>query len=169
MTQSSEPDPQLGEGGLTHTSPAGEARMVDVSAKNVTTRTAVAEGHIRMEAATLQRILDGDLAKGEVLGTARLAGIMAAKRTGELIPLCHILPAVSVSVEFEPDSDLPGLRVRATASLTGPTGVELEALTAVSVALLTVYDMAKAVDRGMELGGVRLVAKSGGRSGAWHR
>lgn len=160
---------QAGFAGLTHTSADGEARMVDVAGKAVTARIAVAEGVIRMDASTLERILAGDLPKGEVLGTARLAGIMAAKRTGELIPLCHMLPGVSVNVEFEPNAALPGIRAQATASLTGQTGVELEALTAVSVALLTVYDMAKAVDRGMEIGGVRLVSKSGGRSGDWRR
>ena len=154
---------------LTHTSADGEARMVDVTGKEATARIATAEGHIVMERATLQRILDGNLTKGEVLGTARIAGIMAAKRTGDLIPLCHMLPGVSVNVEFEADPALPGLRVRATASLTGQTGVELEALTAVSVALLTIYDMAKAVDRGMEMVGIRLLSKSGGRSGDWRR
>lgn len=158
-----------GPEGLTHTSAEGQARMVDVSAKEVTARTALAEGHILMEADTLRRILDGDLPKGEVLGTARLAGIMAAKRTGELIPLCHVLPGVSVNVEFQADPDLPGVVARATASLSGQTGVELEALVAVSTALLTVYDMAKAVDRGMEISGVRLVSKAGGRSGVWRR
>lgn len=143
--------------------------MVDVSAKGVTTRTAVAEGHIVMMAATLERLKAGDLPKGEVLGTARLAGIMAAKRTGDLIPLCHVLPGVSVNIELTTDSELPGVRARAIASLSGQTGVELEALMAVSTALLTVYDMAKAVDRGMEIGGVRLVSKTGGQTGDWQR
>ena len=157
------------DAGLTHVDGSGEARMVDVSGKDVTAREAVAEGWIRMEPGTLERLMAGDLPKGEVLGTARLAGIMAAKRTGDLIPLCHVLPAVSVEVSVTPDPELPGVRAHAVATLSGPTGVELEALTAVSVSLLTVYDMAKAVDRGMEIGGVRLLAKSGGRSGEWVR
>ncbi len=154
---------------LTHLSEADEARMVDVSAKDGTTRRAVARGHIRMQPETLELIERGDIEKGEVLGPARLAGIMAAKRTGELIPLCHVLPAVSVAVELELDRSLPGIVARATATIHGQTGVELEALTAVSVALLTVYDMAKAVDRGMEIGAIRLLSKSGGRSGSWVR
>ncbi len=143
--------------------------MVDVSEKAPTTRTAVAEGRIVMEAGTLERLLEagGRPAKGDVLRVAELAGIQGAKRTGELIPLCHILPAVSVTVELEPDPELPGVRARARARIQGSTGVELEALTAVSLALLTVYDMGKAVDRGMRIEGIRLLEKGGGQSGEW--
>lgn len=152
---------------LTHLGPDGSARMVDVSDKAGTSREALAEGWIRMNADTLVLIRAGDAPKGDVLGTARIAGIQAGKRTGELIPLCHILPAMSVQVDLELDPDLPGIRARATARVAGQTGVELEALTAVSVALLTVYDMVKAADRGMEIGGIRLLEKKGGRSGSW--
>lgn len=141
--------------------------MVDVSDKVGTSREALAEGWIRMNADTLDLIRAGDAPKGDVLGTARIAGIQAGKRTGELIPLCHILPAMSVQVDVALDPDVPGVRARATARVAGQTGVELEALTAVSVALLTVYDMVKAVDRGMEIGGIRLLEKKGGRSGSW--
>lgn len=155
------------EGGLTHLGPRGEARMVDVTGKEETLRVAVAEGRIRMAKATLEAIVAGDAPKGDVLGTARLSGILAAKRTAELIPLCHALPGASTSVELEPDHGLPGIVVRAEARYRGRTGVEMEALTAVSVALLTVYDMAKALDRSMTLEGVRLVSKEGGRSGSW--
>jgi cyclic pyranopterin phosphate synthase len=153
--------------GLTHLDAAGEARMVDVSDKPATVREAIAEGRVVMQAATLELILAGDMKKGDVLGTARLAGIMAAKRTHELIPLCHPLMLSKVSVEIAPDPELPGLVVRATVRVTGPTGVEMEALTAASVACLTIYDMAKAVDRGMRIEGLRLLEKSGGRSGDW--
>jgi len=153
---------------LTHISAEGEARMVDVSAKPVTTREARAEGRIAMAPATLELILSGNAKKGDVLGTARIAGIMAAKRTHELIPLCHPLMLSKVEVELSPLPDLPGILVSARVKTTGQTGVEMEALTAVSVACLTVYDMAKAVDRGMRIEGVRLLEKSGGASGDWH-
>ncbi|ADH89122.1 molybdenum cofactor biosynthesis protein C [Ancylobacter novellus DSM 506] len=152
---------------LTHLDAAGAANMVDVADKAVTDRIAVAEGAVRMKAETLDLILSGNAKKGDVIGTARLAGIMAAKRTHELIPLCHALLLSKVAVEIEPDSALPGLVVRATVRTTGQTGVEMEALTAVSVACLTVYDMAKAVDRFMRIENVRLLEKSGGRSGHW--
>lgn len=154
-----------GETGLTHIGASGEAHMVDVSDKVETVRTATAEGFVRMAPATLKIILDGDAKKGDVIGTARLAGIMAAKQTANLIPLCHPLMLTKVVVDITPDESLPGLRVQATAKLTGKTGVEMEALTAVSVACLTVYDMAKAVDKAMEIGGVRLLEKTGGKSG----
>lgn len=150
---------------LTHLDPEGEARMVDVTEKDATTRVAVAEGAIRMAADTLAAIEAGDAPKGDVLGTARLAGIIAGKRTADLIPLCHALPGASVSVRLAPDQSLPGVRVTAEARYRGRTGVEMEALTAVSVALLTIYDMAKALDRGMVLEGIRLLRKEGGRSG----
>lgn len=154
--------------GLPHLSGEGRPRMVDVSEKPETTRTAVAEGRIRMDAATLDRLLtEGGSAKGDVLRVAELAGIQAGKRTGELIPLCHMLPAVSIEVEVRPDRDLPGLVARARARIQGSTGVEMEALTAVSVALLTVYDMGKALERGMEISAIRLLEKAGGRSGLW--
>ncbi|MEO3999749.1 cyclic pyranopterin monophosphate synthase MoaC [Mesorhizobium sp. CAU 1732] len=151
--------------GLTHLGASGEANMVDVGAKAETERTAIAEGAVVMKAETLRMILDGDAKKGDVLGTARIAGIMAAKRTHELIPLCHPLLLTKVSVDIEPDATLPGLRVRALARVTGKTGVEMEALTAASVACLTIYDMAKAADRGMTITGIRVVEKSGGKSG----
>jgi cyclic pyranopterin phosphate synthase len=156
-----------GEAGLTHIGASGEARMVDVSAKPATTRVAAAEGRVVMAKATLDMILAGDAKKGDVLGVARIAGIMAAKRTYELIPLCHPLALTKVTVELTPDPALPGLRVVATAKVTGQTGVEMEALTAASIACLTVYDMAKAVDRGMRIEDVRLLEKSGGASGDW--
>ncbi len=152
---------------LTHLDETGAAQMVDVSDKGVTHRTAIAEGAVRMEEETLRLIMRGQTAKGDVLATARIAGIMAAKKTHELIPLCHPLMLTKVGVEITPDDDLPGLRVRALARLTGRTGVEMEALTAVSVACLTIYDMAKAVDRHMEIGNIRVVEKSGGKSGDW--
>ncbi|WP_411035570.1 cyclic pyranopterin monophosphate synthase MoaC [Shinella sp. BYT-45] len=154
---------------LTHIDASGEANMVDVGDKAETVRIAVAEGFIRMAPATLDLILKGDAKKGDVIGTARLAGIMAAKQTSSLIPLCHPLMLTKVAVEIREDRALPGLRVEATAKLTGRTGVEMEALTAVSVACLTVYDMAKAADREMEIGGIRLREKSGGRSGDYKR
>lgn len=141
--------------------------MVDVGGKAETERTAIAEGAVTMLPATLDTILAGDAKKGDVLGTARIAGIMAAKKTHELIPLCHPLLLTKVSVDIEPDRSLPGLRVRALARVTGKTGVEMEALTAASVACLTIYDMAKAVDRGMVISGIRLVEKTGGKSGDW--
>ena len=151
--------------GLTHIGAQGEAHMVDVGSKVDTERTAIAEGAVTMQAATLRMILDGNAKKGDVLGTARIAGIMAAKKAHELIPLCHPLLLTKVSVDIEPDEALPGLRVTALARVTGKTGVEMEALTAASVACLTIYDMAKAVDRGMVITGVRLVEKTGGKSG----
>lgn len=154
-------------GGLTHIGESGEARMVDVGAKASTVREAVAEGAVRMLPATLDLIESGNAAKGDVLGVARIAGIMAAKKTSDLIPLCHPIALTKVEVTLAPDRDLPGVRVRATARVTGQTGVEMEALTAASVACLTVYDMAKAVDRGMEIVSVRLLSKSGGKSGDW--
>ena len=152
---------------LTHLGRRGQARMVDVGAKAPTERVAVAEGRVVMTRKTLDTVLAGDAKKGDVLGAARIAGIMAAKRTHELIPLCHPLALSQVAVDIEPDRALPGLTVRASVKVTGKTGVEMEALTAVSVACLTVYDMVKAVDRGMHIEGIRLVAKSGGRSGAY--
>src|SRR5690606_30075204 len=152
---------------LTHIDQSGAANMVDVGAKNETERQAVAVGTVTMKPETLARIVEGNAAKGDVIGTARLAGIMAAKKTADLIPLCHPLMLTKVSVEIEPDHTLPGLRVRALAKLTGRTGVEMEALTAVSVTCLTIYDMAKAVDKHMEIGGIRVIEKSGGKSGDW--
>ena len=150
---------------LTHLDDAGAAHMVDVSAKAVTKREATAAGHIAMSAEALAAIRDGALAKGDALAVARVAGIMAAKRTSELVPLCHPLPISSVSVDLAFGE--AGIDATATVVTTGQTGVEMEALTAVSVALLTLYDMGKAIDRGMTIGGVRLLAKSGGRSGDW--
>lgn len=150
---------------LTHIGATGEANMVDVGDKAETTRTAIAEGTVAMRPETLALILSGNAKKGDVLGTARIAGIMAAKRTHELIPLCHPLLLTKVSVEIEPDEALPGLRVTAFARVSGKTGVEMEALTAASVACLTIYDMAKAADRGMVISGIRLVEKTGGKSG----
>ncbi len=151
--------------GLTHIGASGEANMVDVGDKAETVRSAAAEGYVRMLPETLALIRDGNAKKGDVIGAARLAGIMAAKKTSDLIPLCHPLMLTKVSVEISEDDTLPGLRVTATAKLTGKTGVEMEALTAVSVACLTVYDMAKAADKGMEIGGIRLLEKTGGKSG----
>jgi cyclic pyranopterin monophosphate synthase len=143
--------------------------MVDVSAKEVTSRTARAEGFVSMAAATLELILAGKAPKGDVLATARIAGIMAAKRTDKLIPLCHALPLTEVTVEFEPSRDPVGLKVKATAKVDAKTGVEMEALVAVSVACLTIYDMCKAVDRAMSFSGIRLMEKTGGRSGTFRR
>jgi cyclic pyranopterin monophosphate synthase len=154
-----------GSNKLTHLGRQGEARMVDVSAKPPTERLAVAEGRVVMQTATLDLVLAGDLQKGDVLGAARIAGIMAAKRTHELIPLCHPLPIAKVEVDIEADKALPGLVVRSTVKVTGATGVEMEALTAVSVACLTIYDMAKAVERDMRIEGIRLLEKRGGKSG----
>jgi len=156
-------------GPLTHITASGEAHMVDVGGKVETTRVAVAEGFVRMQPETLATILAGNAAKGDVIGTARLAGIMAAKKTSDLIPLCHPLLISKVAVEITEDSSLPGLRVEATVSITGKTGVEMEALTAVSVACLTLYDMAKAVEKGMEIGGIQLKSKTGGKSGDYSR
>ena len=151
--------------GLTHIDASGEAHMVDVGDKAETARSATATGYVRMKPETLALIRDGNAKKGDVIGTARLAGIMAAKQTSNLIPLCHSLMLTKVAVDIVEDAALPGLRVTATAKLTGRTGVEMEALTAVSVACLTIYDMAKAADRAMEIGGITLLEKSGGKSG----
>jgi|SRR5690606_9735567 len=157
----------MADGRLTHLDETGAARMVDVSEKPATERAATAEGHVRMAAQTLAMIRAGDARKGDVIGAARIAGIMAAKRTHELIPLCHPLLLTGIAVDIVADEALPGLRVSATVKVSGQTGVEMEALTAVSIACLTIYDMAKAIDRGMQIGGIRLVQKSGGRSGSW--
>jgi cyclic pyranopterin phosphate synthase len=154
---------------LSHITASGEAHMVDVSEKAVTTRVATAEGRVVMKAETLALCLSGDAKKGDVLGTARIAGIMAAKKTHELIPLCHPLLVSKVTVDLTPDETLPGVRVIATVKVGGQTGVEMEALTAVSVACLTVYDMLKAVDRFMTIEGVGLFEKTGGKSGDWRR
>jgi len=150
---------------LSHLSARGEAHMVDVSAKAETERMAVAEGRVIMAAKTLALVRKGDAKKGDVLGTARIAGIQAAKRTHELIPLCHPLPIAQVEIDLVADADLPGIVVRAQIKVAGKTGVEMEALTAVAVACLTIYDMVKAVERGMRIEGIRLIEKRGGRSG----
>ncbi len=152
---------------FTHLDEQGRARMVDVGAKPVTRREATARGVVRMLPATLDAILQGRVAKGDVLGIAQVAGVMGAKRTPDLVPLCHPLPLSGVQIRLEPDPDLPGVRIEATVTVTGQTGVEMEALAAVSAAALTVYDMCKALDRGMTIGEIRLVAKSGGRSGTY--
>lgn len=154
---------------LTHLDADGHARMVDVGAKPATVREATASGRIAMSSATRQAILDGALPKGDVVAVARIAGIMAAKQTATLIPLCHPLALTRVTIDIAPDDEVGGLRVTATVATVGPTGVEMEALTAVSVALLTVYDMAKAVERGMRIVDVGLDAKHGGRGGPWRR
>jgi cyclic pyranopterin monophosphate synthase len=150
---------------LSHLGRSGQARMVDVSAKAATEREAVAEGRVVMTAKTLDLVLAGNAKKGDVLGAARIAGIMAAKRTHELIPLCHPLSVSNIAVDIEPERKLPGLKVRARVKVTGATGVEMEALTAVAVACLTIYDMVKALERGMRIEGVRLLEKRGGKSG----
>jgi cyclic pyranopterin monophosphate synthase len=152
---------------LTHIDTKGEARMVDVSAKPATERLAVAEGRVIMSKATLDLIITGNAKKGDVLGAARLAGIMAAKRTSELIPLCHPLALAKVTLDIAPDANLPGCIVRAAVKVTGPTGVEMEALTAVAVACLTIYDMIKAVERGVRIEGIHLIEKRGGKSGRY--
>ena len=152
---------------LTHFDDQGHAHMVDVGAKPVTDRIATAEGRIVMTAATLGLITQGRAKKGDVLGVARLAGIMAAKKTSDLIPLCHPLPITKVAVDLVPDAALPGVRVTATVKTSGVTGVEMEALTAVSVACLTIYDMLKAVEKGMQIEGIRLLLKDGGKSGLY--
>ena len=152
---------------LTHIDDEGRAAMVDVSAKDVTERVAVAKGTVLMDPATLEVVMSGTAKKGDVLGVARLAGIMAAKRTADLIPLCHPLPVTSVTVDLIPDPARDAVDIRAQVKTTGRTGVEMEALTAVSVAALTVYDMCKAIDRGMRLTEIRLVHKSGGKSGTF--
>ncbi|QKV18116.1 cyclic pyranopterin monophosphate synthase MoaC [Oricola thermophila] len=154
---------------LTHLGSDGAANMVDVETKSETVREAVAEGFVTMTRETLDAILAGNAQKGDVTAAARIAGIMAAKKTHELIPLCHPLLLTKVSVEIETVPELPGLRVEAMARLSGKTGVEMEALTAASVACLTIYDMAKAIDKGMEIGPVRLLSKTGGKSGTWTR
>ena len=150
---------------LTHFDAGGKAHMVDVSDKPVTARTAVAEGAVKMTAETLALIVDGQADKGDVLGIARLAGIMGAKKTAELIPLCHPLPITKVALELTPDTDLPGVRISATVKTGGQTGVEMEALTAVSTAALTIYDMVKAVQKDMQITDIRLTFKDGGKSG----
>ena len=155
--------------GLSHIDAAGQANMVDVGEKPPTARRAVAEGRVVMQADTLRLIKAGDAKKGDVLGTARLAGIMAAKRTHELIPLCHALLLTKVSVDLVIDDSLPGVRITAEARVSGQTGVEMEALTAVSVAALTIYDMVKAVDRTILIDGITLTHKSGGKSGVFDR
>ncbi len=160
-------DGRIGAQSLTHLGTGGEARMVDVGDKVATVRVAVAEGRVRMAASTLAAILAGDARKGDVIGAARIAGVMAAKRTSDLIPLCHPIALTKAAVDIFPDNALPGLVVRAEARCVGPTGVEMEALTAAAIACLTIYDLAKAIDRGMVVEGVRLLEKSGGRSGAW--
>lgn len=154
---------------LTHLDAAGRARMVDVSEKEISRRVALARGCVRMAPATLAKIQEGGVAKGDVLAVARIAGIQAAKRTGELIPLCHPLPLAAVEVTFTPAADSGGLWVEARCIIEGRTGVEMEALTAVTVAALTIYDMCKAVDRGMTIEQVQLMEKHGGRSGSWVR
>lgn len=160
---------------LSHVNEKGEVRMVDVSAKDDTQRVAVAEGFISMQPETLALIVEGRAAKGDVLACARVAGIMAAKRTSDLIPMCHPLPITKAAVECTPvcagerPDGLVGIRVEATCGVTGKTGIEMEALTAASVACLTIYDMCKAVDRGMEIGEVRLLLKDGGKTGRWER
>jgi len=154
---------------LTHFDETGAAHMVDVGEKAITQRIAIAEGRIEMLPETLSMILDGTHKKGDVLGIARIAGIMASKRTADLIPLCHPIPLSHVSLQLEPTQELTGIRCVATAKTAGQTGVEMEALMAVQVALLTTYDMCKAVDRGMVITGIRLIKKSGGKSGSWQR
>jgi cyclic pyranopterin monophosphate synthase len=153
------------EAKLSHLGAGGEARMVDVSGKDTTERTAIAEARIVMRTETLDIVLNGNAVKGDVLGAARIAGIMAAKRTHQLIPLCHPLTITKVMIDIEPDHRLPGFVVQATVKVSGQTGVEMEALTAASVACLTIYDMVKAVEKGMRIEGIRLLEKFGGKSG----
>ena len=152
---------------LSHFDEAGQAHMVDVSDKEVTDRIAVAEGCVKMRPETLDYVLKGSAKKGDVLGIARIAGIMAAKKTADLIPLCHPLPITKVTLELTPDTDLPGVRISATVKTSGQTGVEMEALSAVSVAALTIYDMLKAVEKSMTIEGIRVVLKDGGKSGRY--
>lgn len=154
--------------GLTHFDTKGDAHMVDVSEKATTERTAVAAGRVSMQPQTFRMIVGGDAKKGDVLGVARIAGIMAAKKTHDLIPLCHPLTLTKVTIKFEPDEATSSFSISATVKTSGQTGVEMEALTAVSVAGLTIYDMVKAVDRGMEISDIRLLSKAGGKSGHWH-
>ena len=153
--------------GLTHFDGKGDAHMVDVSDKPVTPRVATAKGHVKMTSQTLDIVRKGNAKKGDVLAVARLAGIMAAKKTPDLVPLCHPLPVTKVSVEFMFDTELPGVLIDATVKTTGQTGVEMEALTAVSVTGLTIYDMLKAVDKTMQIGGIRVILKDGGKSGRY--
>jgi len=153
--------------GLSHFDAAGQAHMVDVSGKTVTTRVAIAEGTVLMSPGTLALVQAGTAKKGDVLGIARLAGIMGAKKTAELIPLCHPLPMTKVALDLVTDPDLPGVRITATVKTAGQTGVEMEALTAVSTAALTIYDMLKAAEKGMRIDGIRLLSKTGGKSGTW--
>jgi len=164
----SEPTPAAAPPTLTHIDHRGEARMVDVTDKGATERIAVAEGRVIMRKETLDMVLQGNALKGDVLGAARLAGIMAAKRTHGLIPLCHPLPLSKIEIEINPEHALPGFLVQATVKVTARTGVEMEALTAVSIGCLTIYDMVKAVERGVHIEGIRLLHKSGGKSGEWH-
>ena len=164
----SEPTPAVAPPALTHIDQRGEARMVDVTDKGATERIAVAEGRVIMRKETLDMVLQGNALKGDVLGAARLAGIMAAKRTHGLIPLCHPLPLSKIEIEINPEHALPGFLVQATVKVTARTGVEMEALTAVSIGCLTIYDMVKAVERGVHIEGIRLLHKSGGKSGEWH-
>jgi len=152
---------------LTHIDQRGQARMVDVTEKGATERTAIAEGRVLMRRETLDVVLEGNAMKGDVLGAARLAGIMAAKRTHGLIPLCHPLPLTKVEIDINPEHSLPGFLVQATVKVTAKTGVEMEALTAVSIACLTIYDMVKAIERSVHIEGIRLLHKSGGKSGEW--
>ena len=168
MPNMSDGDQASSEPRLTHLDAAGAASMVDVGDKVPSVRIAKAEGFVAMEQTTLDLILSGEAKKGDVIGVARIAGIMAAKRTHELIPLCHPLLLNKVGIEIESVPSMPGLRVTALVRVDGKTGVEMEALTAVSLACLTIYDMAKAVDRGMRIEGIRVLSKSGGRSGDWH-
>lgn len=154
---------------LTHFDQSGDAHMVDVGEKAATLRTAVAVGRIEMQSQTLEMIRKGEHGKGDVLGVARIAGIMAAKKTAELIPLCHPLALTKVSIDFDSHDDNHSIECRATVQTRGPTGVEMEALTAVHITLLTIYDMCKAVDRGMQMQDIGLLHKSGGKSGEWHR
>ncbi|MCD6401781.1 MAG: cyclic pyranopterin monophosphate synthase MoaC [Anaerolineales bacterium] len=151
--------------GLSHIDKSGNAHMVDVGEKPITMRTAIAKGQVRMKLETLELIIEGEMKKGDVFSIAQVAGIMAAKKTAELIPLCHPLPINQILVSIEPDFDIPGVRITSTVRTSAKTGVEMEALTAVSVAALTIYDMAKAVEKTMNIGNIRLVAKHGGQSG----
>lgn len=163
MQNSQNPNP------LTHLDEQGQAQMVDVSTKDVTVRVAIAQGTITMQPATLTAIRTGNAPKGDVLGTARLAGIMAAKQTSNLIPLCHPLPLKKIEVTVDPDPELPGYRIQATVKTKSETGVEMEALTAVSVAALTLYDMTKALEKSMKISDIQLVEKIGGKSGHWQK
>lgn len=159
--------PAAATSALTHIDQRGQARMVDVTEKGVTERVAIAEGRVVMQKETLDVVLEGNAMKGDVLGAARLAGIMAAKRTHGLIPLCHPLPLTKVEIDINPEHSLPGFLVQSTVKVTAKTGVEMEALTAVSIACLTIYDMVKALERGIRIEGIRLLHKSGGKSGDW--